>query len=67
MMISISHGNQTLWPVYIRIKNLDVKTRQSQKCPRLLLLNSIFFVYKQLEDANNKNNDLKTKINYMAL
>ena len=28
-VMSLSHGDQTLWPVYITIKNLDVKAQQS--------------------------------------
>ncbi len=30
-VMNLSHGDQTLWPVYITIGNLDAKIRQSQK------------------------------------
>ena len=29
-VINLSHGDQTLWPVYITTGNLDSKTRRSQ-------------------------------------
>ena len=67
MIMSFSHRNQTLWPVYITIKNLDRKTRQSQKRPEILLLGSILIIYEWSKDANNKNKNLKAKIYYMAL
>ena len=66
-VMSLSHGDQTLWPVYITIGNLDAKTRRSQKRPGTLLLGSIPIIYERSEDANNKNKDLKAKIYYMAL
>ncbi len=65
--MSLSHRDQTLWPVYITIGNLDAKTQQSQKQPRTLLLGSIPIVHERSEDANNKNKDLKVKIYHMAL
>ncbi len=65
--MSRSHGDQTLWPVYIIIGNLDAKTQQSQKRPGTLLLGSIFIIHERSEDANNKNKDLKVKIYHMAL
>ena len=65
--MSLSYGDQILWPVYITIGNLDTKTRQSQKRLRILLLDSILIIYKQSKDANNKNKDLKAKIYYIAL
>ncbi len=65
--MSLSHGDQILWPVYITIGNLDTKTRQSQKRPETLLLGSIPIVHEQSKDANNKDKDLKAKIYHMAL
>ena len=65
--MSFSHRDQTLWPVYITIKNLDTKIWQSQKRPRMLFLGSIFIIYEWSKDVNNKDNDLKAKIYYMAL
>ena len=65
--MSLNHGDQTLWPVYITIENLDAKTRQSQKRLGTLLLGSIPIIHKRLEDANNKDKDLKAKIYHMAL
>ena len=66
-VMSLSHGDQTLWPVYITIGNLDAKTRRSQKRPGTLLLGSIPIIHERSEDANNKNKDLKAKIYHMAL
>ena len=65
--MSFNHGDQTLWPIYITIKNLDTKAWQSQKWPRTLLLGSVPIIYEQSIDANNKNQDLKAKIHHMAL
>ena len=36
------------------------------KMAKTLLFNSIFIVHKRLEDANNKNKDLKVKIYHIA-
>ena len=66
-VMSLSHVNQTLWPVYITIGNLHAKTRQSQKRLRTLLLSSILIVHERSEDANNKDKDLNAKIYHMAL
>ena len=65
--MSFSHGDQTLWSVYIIIGNLNAKIRQSQKQPETLLLGSISIVHKRSEDGNNKDKDLKAKIYHMAL
>lgn len=62
-----SYRGQTLWPIYITIENLDVKTWQSQKWLKSLLFGSIFIFYKQLKNQNNKNKDLKTKIYHIVL
>ncbi len=67
MVMSLSHRDQTLWPVYITIGNLDAKTRRSLKRPRTLLLGSILIIYERSKDANNKDKDLKAKIYHMAL
>ncbi len=56
--MSLSHGDQTLWPVYITIGNLDVKTRRSQKRLGTLLLDSISIIYEQSEYANNKDKNV---------
>ena len=66
-VMSLSHGDQTLWPVYITISNLDSKTRRSQIRPDTLLLGSIPIVHKRSEDGNNKDQDLKAKIYHLAL
>ena len=66
-VMSLSHGDQTLWPVYITISNLDSKTRRSQTRPGTLLLGSIPIVHKRSEDGNNKDQDLKAKIYHLAL
>ncbi len=65
--MSLSHGDQILWPVYITIGNLDAKTRRSQKRPGTLLLGSIPIIHEWSKDANNKDKDLKAKIYHMAL
>ncbi len=67
MVMSFSHRDQTLWPVYITIGNLDAKTRRSQKRSGTLLLGSIPIIYERSEDANNQNKDLKAKIYHMTL
>ncbi len=66
-VMSLSHGDQTLWLVYIIIRNIDAKTQRSQTRPNTLLLGSISIVHKWLEDGNNKDKDLKTKIYHLAL
>ena len=66
-VMSLSYEDQTLWPVYITIGNLDAKIKRSQKWPETLLLSSIPIVYERSEDRNNKDKDLKAKIYYMAL
>ena len=66
MVLSLSHGDQTLWPIYITIGNLDVKTRRSQKRLGTLLLSSISKVYERSKDTSNKNKDLKAKIYHMV-
>ena len=65
--MSFSHGDQTLWPVYITIGNLDSMTWRNQTRPGTLLLGSIPIVHKRLEDENNKDQDLKAKIYHLAL
>ena len=61
-VISLSHEDQVLWPVYITIDNLDAKTRWSENLPGTLLLGSLSIVHKQVEDLNNKDRDLNVKI-----
>ena len=67
IVMSLSHGDQTLWLIYITIGNLDSKTRRSQIRPDILLLGSIPIVHECLEDGNNKDQDLKAKIYHLAL
>ncbi len=66
-VMSLSHKDQILWPVYITIENLDAKTRRSQKRLGTLFFCSIPIIYERSKDANNKNKDLKAKIYYMSL
>ena len=66
-VMSLSHRDQTLWPVYITIGNSDSKTRRSQTRPGTLLLSSIPIVHEYLEDGNNKDQDSKTMIYPLAL
>ena len=66
-VMSLSHGDQTLWPVYITIGNLDSKTQRSQTRPDNLLLGSISIIHERSEDGNNKDQDLKAKIYHLAL
>ena len=67
IVMSLSHGDQTLWPIYITISNLDSKTWRSQTRPSTLLLGSILIVHERSEDGNNKDQDLKAKIYHLAL
>lgn len=66
-IISFSHVNQTLWPVYIIIDNLDAKTWQNQTCLGNLFLDLILIVYERAKDSNNKDKNLKAKVYYSAL
>ena len=66
-VMSLSHGDQTLWPVYITIGNLDSKIWRSQIRPGTLLLGSIPIVHERSEDGNNKDQDLKAKIYHLTL
>ena len=66
IVVSLSHEDQTLWLVYITIGNLEAKTRQSQKRPGTLFLDSIPIVHERSKDTNNKYKDLKAKIYHMA-
>ncbi len=66
-VMSLSHGDQVLWPVYITIGNLDAKTHWSQNWPRTLLLGSLPIVHERAEDSNNKNRDLRSKTYHLAL
>ena len=66
-IMSFSHGDQTLWLVYITINNLDLKIWRSQTCPGTPFLGSILIVHERLEDGNNKDQDLKAKIYHLAL
>ena len=65
--MSLSHQDQILWPIYITRDNLDAKMGLSQNRLSILLLGFILIVYKQLENSNNKDRDLKTKIYHLAL
>ncbi len=67
IIISLSHEDQTLWPVYITIGNLDTKTWRSQTRPGTLLLDTIHIVHEQSEDGDNKDKDLKAKIYHLVL
>ncbi len=66
-VISLSHVDQILWPVYIIIGNLDAKTQRFQKRPGILLLGSISIICERSEDTNNKDKNLKAKIYHMVL
>ena len=66
-VMSLSHEDQTLWPIYITIRNLDAKTWQSQKRPVILLLGFIPIVHERSKDANTKNKNLKVNIYHMVL
>lgn len=60
--INLGHRDLILYPVYITMENLDAKIWQSQKWLAILLLSFIAIVYKQSENAKNKDKDLKIKI-----
>lgn len=67
IVTSLNYRDQTLSLIYIIIENMDTKTQQSQKRPKILFLSSILIVYKRSKDANNKDKNLKIKIYHMAL
>ena len=67
IVISLSYGDQTLWPVYIIIGIFDSKTWRSPTRLDTLFLDFISIVYKCLKDENNKNQYLKVKIYYLVL
>ena len=54
IVMSLSHGDQILWPVYIIIGNLDSKIWRNQTCLSTLLLGFIPIVHKYSKDGNNK-------------
>lgn len=66
-IMSLSHRNQILWPVYVTINNLDTKMLRSQYYLNILLLDSISIVYERMEDLNNKDKDLKARVYHLAL
>ncbi len=66
-VMTLSHGDHVLWPVYVTIGNLDAKMRRSQNWPWTLFLGSILIVHERAEDSNNKNRDFKSKAYYLAL
>ncbi len=66
-IMSLSHGDQVLWPVYVTIGNLDAKTCRTQNWPETLFLGSIPIVHERAEDLNNKDRDLKSKTYHLAL
>ena len=67
-VISLGYWDQILWPIYIRIDNLESKTQQGQIRSDILFLGFIFIVYEYLKDENNiKKICLETKIYYLAL
>ena len=65
--MSFCHWDQTMWPVYIAVGNLDAKTRRNLTQPGTLLLGLIFVIHERLGDRNNKKKDLKAKIYHLAL
>lgn len=65
--MNFNYGDQTLWLIYITIGSLDSKTWCCQTRLSILFLGSLFIIYKQLEDRENKYTDLKVKIYQLAL
>lgn len=66
-VISLSHRDQILWPIYVTIDNLNTKIYQSQNWLAILYLVSIHIIYKQTEDLNNQDGDLKTETSHLVL
>ena len=60
-IISLNHKDLILCPVYITIKNLNVKTWQFQKEQKVLFLSSISILYKWSKFINNRNKDFKPR------
>ena len=67
IIMSFNYGDQTLWPVYITIGNLNAKIQPFQKWPGILFLGFILIIHKRLKDINNENKDLKAMIYHIAL
>ena len=65
--MSLSHGDQVFWLVFITIDNLNIKMRSTQNWPNTSLLDFILIVHGQVEDPNNKDRDLKAQIYHLAL
>ena len=67
IVMNPSHGDETLWPVYIIIGNLDSETWHSQTWLGTLFLGFIPIIHERLEDGDNKDTDFKAKIYHLAL
>ena len=50
-MLSLHHGDQSAWPIYITIGNLDRKTRRSQKVPGSVLLGFLPITSETVDDS----------------
>ena len=62
-VLTLHHGDLSLWPVYLTIGNLDVQTRKSQTRPSMILLGLIPIL--KLGKEHDKH--LKLKIYHKAI
>ena len=59
-MLSLHHGDQSAWPIYITIGNLDRKTRRSQKVTGSVLLGFLPITSETVDDS-------KARVYYAAM
>jgi hypothetical protein len=50
-MLSLHHGDQSVWPIYITIGNLDRKTRRNQTVPGSILLGFLPITSKTADES----------------
>ena len=50
-MLSLHHGDQSVWPIYITIGNLDRKTRRNQTVPGSILLRFLPIISETADES----------------
>ena len=53
-MLSLHHGNQSAWPIYITIGNLDPKTHRKQTVPGSVLLGFLPITLEIVDDSKSR-------------
>ena len=61
--ITQHHGDQSLWPVYMTIENLDRSTRRNQKRPSLFLVGLIPIV----KTGKKQDKHLQAEVHHTAM